>query len=306
MKDVLKNSYIGGDTGNRGTINRGGETSLAIIKSKCAAPLIFIGEAIENETAIVERCVLVKVTKDYQTEQRRQAFLRLHDTDEGKRALSAIGKLVMRRGFGIDLKAMYTEVSLIVAAIKAKIPAEAMSNSHVRSMAERIIFNTAIVIHGWLTLRDALATVFGDHFNERIDDLISEKYDRAAVGEDAKAVKVFGRSEITKAISQIALLSREQDRSYEMRHGKDYLNGDGWVEVKIERAYSNYRQYCAATHEQALFDNLEAFMVSLTAYSPVMDHVCADSDLRGDGSTETIMRFDMEKLARDGVHQFRS
>ena len=306
MKDVLKNSYIGGDTGNRGTINRGGETSLGIIKSKCAAPLVFIGEAIENETAIVERCVLVKVTKDYQTEERRQAFLRLHDTDEGKRALSAIGKLVMRRGFGIDLKAMYTEVSLIVAAIKAKIPAEAMSNSHVRSMAERIIFNTAIVIHGWLTLRDALATVFGDHFNERIDDLISEKYDRAAVGEDAKAVKVFGRSEITKVISQIALLSREQDRAYEMRHGKDYLNGDGWVEVKIERAYSNYRQYCAATHEQALFDNLEAFMVSLTAYSPVMDHVCADSDLRGDGSTETIMRFDMEKLARDGVHQFRS
>ncbi len=91
-----------------------------------------------------------------------------------------------------------------------------------------------------------------------------------------------------------------------MRHGKDYLNGDGWVEVKIERAYSNYRQYCAATHEQALFDNLEAFMVSLTAYSPVMDHVCADSDLRGDGSTETIMRFDMEKLARDGVQQFKS
>lgn len=306
MKDVLKNSYIGGDTGNRGTINRGGETSLGIIKSKCAAPLIFIGEAIENETAIVERCVLVKVTKDYQTEERRQAFLRLHDTDEGKRALSAIGKLVMRRGFGIDLKEMYMEVSYIVAAIKAKIPAEVMNSSHVRSMAERIIFNTAVVIHGWLMLKEALATVFGDHFNARIEDLISEKYDRAAVGEDAKAVKVFGRSEITKMISQIALLSREQDRAYEMRHGKDYLNGDGWVEVKIERAYSNYRQYCAATHEQALFDNLEAFMVALTAYSPVMDSLCATSDLRGDGSTETIMRFDVEKLARDGVQQFRS
>ncbi len=306
MKDVLKNSYIGGDTGNRGTINRGGETSLGIIKSKCAAPLIFIGEAIENETAIVERCVLVKVTKDYQTEERRQAFLRLHDTDEGKRALSAIGKLVMRRGFGIDLKEMYMEVSYIVAAIKAKIPAEVMNSSHVRSMAERIIFNTAVVIHGWLMLKEALATVFGDHFNARIEDLISEKYDRAAVGEDAKAVKVFGRSEITKMISQIALLSREQDRAYEMRHGKDYLNGDGWVEVKIERAYSNYRQYCAATHEQALFDNLEAFMVALTAYSPVMDSLCATSDLRGDGSTETIMRFDVEKLARDGVQQFKS
>ena len=306
MKDVLKNSYIGGDTGNRGTINRGGETSLGVIKSKCAAPLIFIGEAIENETAIIERCVLVKVTKDYQTKARSAAFLRLHDSEEGKRALSAIGKLIMRRGFGIDLKEMYGEVTKIVAAIRAKLPDEALGSSQARSMADRIVFNTAIVIHGWLMLKEALSTVFDDYFDERIDDLISEKYDRASIGEDAKAVRVFGRSEVTKALNQIALLSREQDRPYELRNGKDYLTGDGWVEVKIERAYSRYRQYCAMTHEQALFDNLESFLVALTAYSPVTDHQCAASELREDGTTETIMRFDVAKMNEDGVQQFKS
>ena len=306
MKDVLKNAYIGGDTGNRGTLNRGGETSLGVVKTKCAAPLIFIGEAIENETAIIERCVLVKVTKDYQTRDRSAAFLRLHDSEESKRALSAIGKLIMRRGFGIDLKKMYAEMTQIIESIRNKLPEAALGSAQARSMADRIIFNTAVVIHGWLMLKEALATVFGDHFNERIDDLISEKYDRASVGEDAKAVKVFGRSEITKVISQIALLSREQDRHYEMRLGKDYVTGDGWAEVKIERAYTNYRQYCATTHEQPLFDNLETFMVALTAYSPAVDHICADSDLRSDGSSETIMRFDTDKLAKDGVQQFKS
>ena len=306
IKDVLKNAYVGGNTGNRGTLNKGGESSLSVVMTKCAAPLVFIGEAIENETAIVERCVLVKVTKDYQTPERSESFRRLHDLEEGRRTLSAIGKQVMARGFAIDLDQMYTKVSQIVAGIKEKIPKDALNSAQVRSMAERIIFNTAVVIHGWMILRDVLHDSFGTEFDEMIDNMISEKYDRATAGEDAKAVRVFGRSEISKVISQIALLSREQDRVYEMRQGKDYLVGDGWVEVKIERAYTNYRQYVAITHEQSLFDNLDAFMIALSAYSPVIDHFCADSDLRTDGSSETIMRFSVPKLSRDGVQLFKS
>lgn len=303
MKDVLKNSYIGGDTGNRGTINKGGETSLGVIKSKCAAPLIFIGEAIENETAIVERCVLVKVTKDYQTTTRTKAFLRLHDDEEGKAALSAIGKTIIGHGFGIKPHEMYDEVSNIVAHLKARAPQ--MDNSEVRAMAERLIFNTAVVIHGWMTLKRVLQTAFDSEFDARIDDLIAEKYDRINSGEDAKAAKVFGRSEISKVLSHIALLSREVDKPYELRLGKDYVVGDDWLEMKVERAYMVYRQACATTHEPALFDNLDAFTIALSAYSPAIDHNCADSDMRDDGSTESIIRFDVNKLRKEGVQSFR-
>ena len=306
LKDVLKNSYIGGDTGNRGTINRNGESSLGVIRSKCAAPLIFIGEAIENETAIIERCVLTRVTKAYQTPARTAAFIRLHDAADSKRALSAIGKTIVSRGFGIDLDKMYGEMEQIISTIKRKYAAQIAADSAMASMAERIVFNAAVVIHGWLTLREALIPVFGDYFSEKIDDLISEKYDRSSQGEDAKAVKVFGRSEISKVVSQIALLSREQDRAYEMRMGRDYVADDGWVEIKVERAYSNYRQYCAVTREQPMFDNLDSFLVALSGYSPVIDHNCASSELRGDGSSETIVRFDTTKLLNDGVQQFRT
>lgn len=305
LKDVLKNAYIGGDTGNRGTINRNGETSLSVIRSKCAAPMIFIGEAIENETAIIERCVLTRVTKAYQTPPRTAAFTRLHDEAKSREALSAVGKTIVARGFGIDLDKMYAEMTGIVSTLKRKYANALAGDSTAAAMAERIIFNAAVVIHGWLTLREALVPVFGDHFSEKIDDLISEKYDRSSSGEDTKAVKVFGRSEISKVISQIALLSRETDRPYEMRYRKDYIAEDGWVEIKVERAYSNYRQYCGVTREQALFDNLDSFLVALSGYSPVIDHNCATSELRADGSSETIIRFDEAKLLADGVQMFR-
>lgn len=305
LKDVLKNAYIGGDTGNRGTINRNGETSLSVIRSKCAAPMIFIGEAIENETAIIERCVLTRVTKAYQTPPRTAAFVRLHDDAKSKEALSAVGKTIVARGFGIDLDKMYAEMADIVSTLKRKYASALAGDSTAAAMAERVIFNAAVVIHGWLTLREALVPVFGDHFSEKIDDLISEKYDRSAAGEDTKAVKVFGRSEISKVISQIALLSRETDRPYEMRYRKDYIAESGWVEMKVERAYSNYRQYCGVTREQPLFDNLDSFLVALSGYSPVIDHNCASSELRADGSSETIVRFDEAKLLSDGVQMFR-
>ena len=303
LKDVIKNSYVGGNTGNRGTINRGGETSLGVIKSKCAAPLIFIGEAIENETAIIERCVFVKLVKDYQTPARSAAFHRLHDTDEGKAALSALGKFFMGQMFGLNLDSLAKEVNQIILDIKASMPSS--DDKEVRAMAERMIFNIATVIYGWRNLQKVLRKVYGKEFDAKIDEMIAEKLDSSMSGEETKVSRRFGRSEISKVVSQIAMLSREQERPYELRLGKDYITGDDWVEFKVEKAYSLYRMYCGTTHEQPLFDNLDTFCVALSSYSPVIDHVCAASDLRDDGSNETIHRLDMNKLRKDGVQVFR-
>jgi hypothetical protein len=113
-------------------------------------------------------------------------------------------------------------------------------------------------------------------------------------------------SEISKVISRIALLSRDRDAPYEFRLGKDYVVGNGWVEIKVERAYDCYRRYCSSISDTPLFDNLDAFYHALNNYSPVIDKVCATSELRGDDSTERVVRFDIRRLMKEGVQSFRS
>ena len=301
IKDVMKNSYAGGDTGNRGTINKGGESSLGIIKSKCAAPIIFMCEAIEMETAIIERCVLVKTSKDFITDERTAAFDRLHDSDEGKAALSATGRGILSIGFGLNLQDMKKTVEGDMIRIRASLP----KDKNQKPVADRVIFNRAVVIFGWRILKKVWSDAYGSEFDQMIDDLINDRLEDHNVSDESRALRVHGRSEIGKTISQIALLSREQDRPYELRLGKDYLVGDGWVEVKVERAYSVYRLYCASTHDTPLFDSVEAFQMALDSYSPCVDAVCASSELRDDGSTESVIRLDSAKLVRDGVHAFR-
>ena len=95
------------------------------------------------------------------------------------------------------------------------------------------------------------------------------------------------------------------DTQYELRLGKDYLVDSGWVEFKVDRAYSVYRLRCAALRETPLFDNQDAFKVALYSYGPVIDHSCAVSDLREDGSNEDIIRMSEQKLLKDGVGLFR-
>lgn len=303
VKDVIKNSYVGGETGNRGTINKGGETSLGVIKSKCAAPLVFIGEAIENETAIIERCVFVKLTKSYRTSDRSASYHRIHDTEKGREGVSAFGLYFMNQLYGLSLDTIRDGVNQAIADVSASLPAS--DDPNIKAMAERMIYNVAVVVFSWRLAKYILSKAFGNEFDAKIDEMIEDKLNNASRGEESKVSKRYGRSEISKVISQIALLSREQDRPYELRMGKDYVAEDGWVEVKIEKAYSLYRMYCGVTHEQPLFDNLDSFCIALSAYSPVVDHVCAASVLREDGSSETIHRFDAEKLRKDGVQVFR-
>lgn len=298
IKDALKASYVAGDIGERGTINKLHDHA-SLIRSKVTAPIVFMGESIEMETAIIERCVTVAFSKSYQTREREAAFERLKADPS---ALSALGRAVVEMGFALDIEKMRDEVAEIRDKIRDSLPD--FNDETKRRMAPRLIYNRAVVIHGLRILQAVLQRQYGNEFDGEIEQLLGARTQIAAT--ESALVEAHAASEISKVLSRIALLSRDRDMPWEMKAGADYLVGDGWVEIKVERSYDCYRRYCASVHDQPLFDNLDAFTHALNSFSPVIDRVCASSDLRADDSTERVVRFDLQKLNREGVQSFKT
>lgn len=299
LKDVFKASYVGSDIGNRGTVNRNSpESNMALIKSKATAPIVFMGEAIEMETAIVERSVCVNFSKSFITRSREAAFNRLQADPT---CLSALGRAIVEMGFALNLDAMRKEVNDIQARIKSGLPD--FEDENRRRAAPRIIFNRAVIIHALNTLKRVLQKHFGSEFDAAVDNLILTKDDISS--DDSKVMTVYGMSEISKVISRVALLSREKDVPWEFKLDRDYVVGEGWLEIRVEKSYDAYRRYCSSINDVPLFDNMDAYMYALQAYSPCIDKVCATSELREEGSTERIVRLDMKALTREGIQSFR-
>lgn len=299
LKDVLKASYIGGDIGERGTVNKGAENHLGLIKSKSTSPIVFMGESIEMETAIIERSVIVNTSKTFFTEERFKAYMRLFSNPE---PLSALGRYIVQMGFALNLDAMGMAVSEIRSAIEDTLPA--INDANQLRAAPRMVFNRTVVVHALQTLKAILATKFDDEFDADLDLLINTRRSSAS-HEESKAITVHGMSELSKVLNRVALLSRERDMPYELKRESDYIIGDGYVELKVERAYDCYRRYCSSISDRPLFDNMDSFLHALDTYSAVTDRVCADSELKFE-STDKVMRFSLQALKREGVQTFRT
>lgn len=299
FKDVIKASYIGADIGERGTINKGAENNLAIIKSRATAPIVFIGEAVEMETAIVERSVTVALSKTYQTKVRAAAFNRLHADGT---CLSAVGKTIVEWALHLDPAALAADFDRIKVDIESRLPD--FGDTEKKRPAPRMVFNRAIIVHGLTILGQILHKSFGEEFDGYIDALITGKKIEPT-SEESKITATLGMSEASKVLSRMAMCSRDQDAPWELRHRRDYLIQDGWIEIKVERAYDNYRRFCASISDQPLFDSMDTFLFSMASYNAAIDRVCAGSLLREDGSNERIIRFDLKQLNREGVKSFR-
>jgi hypothetical protein len=163
-----------------------------------------------------------------------------------------------------------------------------------------------VILHGLYTLKMVLARHFGHEFDDEMDNLINARTDIFR-GEEGNLMTIYGMSETAKVLNRIALMTRDIDTPHEVRRGKDYIQdpGGAWIELRVERCYDKYKRYCVAHGDTALYDTLEQFIVALSNFDPVIDKVCANSDLREDGSTENIIRLSGEKMRRLGIRAFR-
>lgn len=302
LKDIIKASYSGLDVGNRGTLNKGNaESSLSVVRSKATAPIVYIAEAIEMETALFERSIPVNLRAAYKTGERLKAYEALYESAEGRAAVSAIGRQIVEWGFSIDIPTFQAEVTAIRQTLRDSLPKGKDGRS---ATADRIIQNKATSIHGLTILRRLLQTVFDDRYDAIIDELIGSRSE-ALTGQEGVITRMHAMPEVAKVINRIALLSRTGDVPWEVLPSRDYITGPGWVEIKVETCYDKYRRYCASIGDTPLFDSLDTLVFSLNGYHAVVDPICIRSELR-EHATEQIFRLDMERMRADGLQVFRS
>lgn len=301
LKDVLKASYVGSDIGNRGHVNKGAESSLGVIKSKATAPIVYMAEAIETETALFERSITVPLSKALYEgfPERQKAHGRLLNDALG---LSAVGKRIVEMGLTIEIDKFRDEVNEIKSEIEARLSKS--EDASTNKMAKRLVYNRAVQVHGCLIFKRALNTCFGSKYDERMDELIRAR-SGALVGEEGEITRAQGMAEISKIINAFAQLSRVRNETWSL-DAKDYVVGDGWVEIKVASCYMKYRRYCASVHDKPMFDSLEALSYALNTYSAVIDLTCANSELREEGSDEKIVRLNINELRSEGVQLFRT
>ena len=300
VKDLLKASYIAGDVGERGTLNKASDSPLSVIKSKATAPIVFLAESIEMETAIFERSVTVQFSQSHQTRHRAAAFHRLHD--EEHHVLSALGKAIVQAGFQLNLDTMRQDVMAIQRSLSDALPDQ--EDDSRKRPAERLSYNKAVIIHGLKVLQRVLHAHFGDEFDRAVDCLIQTKL-KDVSGDESDMIKTMGMSELSKVLTKMATLSRAQDQPWEFKPGQDYWLGEGYLDLKLEQSFDKYKRYCVAHAETPLFDTFPAFMQAFAAYPPVLDRNSIGSSLRDDGDTAHIPRMSLRKLNREGVGSFR-
>lgn len=299
IKDAFKASYTGDHIGNRGHINKAAASGSGydIIKAKVTAPIVFMCEALESETAILERCVTVTLSQNYINEERRNAFEMLKYKSE---CMSAVGKRIVEMGFHLDLDEFHKEILELDRFVRSE-----FLKTNPEGAPDRVLFNKTVTIYGLKLLRRALSTVFGERYNAVVDELIDQKLTYIE-DEGALMYKLGTRSEIAKVVNQIAQNSFEtESMELEFRKGKDYVVDAQFVDIRVDKAYQNYRKYCARIHDRPLFDNADAFKVAIFSFSAVVDRHCIGSPLR-EADGETVVRLDKALLQKAGVQEFRS
>ena len=277
-------------TGSSGGMSRGSANSSFrdITDYTYSTPLVFMAEAQEMQTAIVQRSLPVSFNPADSTAH--TAYV--NRAVAGGENMSNLGKLLLNASYRETVETRRAALEPIIKELRANFD---------KSVHDRQVYNLAIVLEGLNYLDYALATVFGDAMKSSIDEL------RQAVYEHKAEISVSAMSEAAKTVNDMALMSRTEpdDGEFALREGKEYVVKDGYIEVLMRETFVKYFAWCKRKGFTPYYNTAEAFVNSMGKFPPVMDKMCRDSPLKTSGQSR-VFRFDLEKLMAEGVEMFKT
>lgn len=252
-----------------------------------AAPVLFAGEALEAETAIVDRSVSVPMSKEGLEGRRGQGRV----VKAGRRQLASLGRQLARATFALNLdsfKAQFEANRLVAEGVT------------VRHESDRPIFNLAVVLTGLDFLRVTLRGTFGDHFEEQLDKL------RSAVTDASQHISVSVMPEASKALNTLSFISNTEDSLSEfgLRFAVDYVVEGPYLDLMMRNCYVKYVGWSKRKGLPVLYDTEEAFLHGLRTHKAVVDRTGKDSVFKITGM-EKVYRFSMAILLDEGVEAFK-
>ena len=290
VKMILKENYTGTEI-NRGRVVHGsGQSVLENSGPRNVAPIAYLGEALESQSALMERAVIVNLDKESK-HGRSAAFLH---AQSDRQILSAFGYLCAKKALNIQLDELNT-----ITIDNIRRVADAMGPSAEDN--DRPVYNMAVVLTGLGFGKQVLQTVFGNRFDKQFEDF--EK----ALLEKGHEMIVQTLSEAAKVLNTMAYLTSIIDdfERCKLDRGIDYIVDGSRLELNLRNVYAKYVRYNRSLNQEVLFDNVEAFIAAMRSFSPLVDKNGLDSPLKITAST-VVYTFDIEKLTKEGVGVFKS
>ena len=289
LQALLRSNYTA-DNYARGSLGRGDKSTkeLTVTDYSNAAPIVFVGEAIEDQSAILERCVVVALSKSDRNGRSPQFDACLKDASR----MGSIGKALAEGAMAIDMDILQSTITANFEAVSGKV-SPAMADD-----ATRPAFNLAVTLTGLDFLRNTLSQVFGTRFDARLAEL------RESVLGNVMDSIPRNMSEASRVLDTMAQLTRNQDPTLQLVEGVDYtINGDGTIDLKIRTAYDKYVRYQRSLGMEVLFDTHTTFTTSLGNYGGTLQRACPGS-LLFDSVKAVVFKLDLAYLDKEGVDSF--
>ena len=276
--------------GASGGISRGGSDSSFrdITNYTYSAPTAFLGESQEMQTAVVQRSLPVSFLPSETVLHTRNFEI----ASKGVDFMPRLGAALLR----------FSLLETVASRVAALDPIKHVLRSQFdKSVHDRQVFNLAVVLAGLDFLDTVLTSIYGEEFRADLDML------RAAIYDHKSDIGSSVMSEASKVINDMSFISRTEEpgNEYSLREGYEYLVGDGYIEIMMRESFVKYFAWSKRKGFNPLYMTPESFISALGKSPAVLDKLCFDSKLRVSGQTR-IFRFDLEKLAAEGVEEFKS
>jgi len=290
LQGVLRGNYTGDDHA-RGTIDRDkSRGGVGVANYANAGPVVFVGESMEEQSAILERCVVVALSKSDRGGRTKVFDACLADATR----MGKLGKALSLAAMSIDMETLQSTVANNFQAVSKQVEAS------MADAATRPAFNLAVTLTGLDLLKAVLNEVFADWFDDKIGQL------RNAILGNVMGSIPKNMSEASRVIDTMAQLTRNTDPQYQLVEMQDYIvNPDGTLDLKLRTAYDKYVRYQRSLGMEVLFDTPTTFQTSLANYGGTVQRACPGSPLF-DSVKAVVFKLDLAYLDREGVDSFET
>lgn len=304
------------DAYNCRDVTRGGGTRenddyRSLFTTQLSAPIVFIGEAAEEEAAVMERVVLCTVVRPPASVAMKWSS-RFHIAERHKRCLAILGQyLASDVVLDYSFKTLAEEFDALLQEAQDKYMlsekdlARGLSQEALQAKQgakERTVYNYTVVRFGLQKFRKLVKDIFDDEFEELFSILEGSVYDR--MGDLLPSTQ----PEWVKVLNKVATMSVSVDPASPMaiRRGSEYaygeLRGKQTLELSARAVYHRYRAYCKSISERPLFPGDQAFLHGLKDCPALLEQGPGHSLQVPGGS----FIFDLDELSRMGVEAFKA
>ena len=277
FRALLRDAYNGKASlrGGGGATSKSATSWRGLNTTFMKAPIIFVAEALETETAILERSVAVTMTRP---RDRNAAYQAYKYVANNKHMLSILGRGLMESVLREETpEAVAKRLGELVAEVGAELRAEDPNDSldvarARRNINDRPLYNTAVALMGLGKLWQAASGVLGDErmkefwpiYDKAVDEIKTNLLNSSAVAMPELIKWLMDLNDM--AAKNVQMGRRDALSSVKLVDKGGHL----YLSINIRSTYSDYRSWSRAGGMQMYYVNAESVSHALRSFDGYM------------------------------------